>query len=107
VVYANQMRLRGLSVAKPTDPLRKFTEVYPAELFAFAHTEVPGAAGGVFFAGNGFRAIGAIAALEEELDRPVLTGNQVAFWCALRHAGVRKPVNRYGRVFRTLNSEGG
>jgi maleate cis-trans isomerase len=41
VVYANQMRLRGLSVAKPADPLRKFTELYSAELYAFARTQVP------------------------------------------------------------------
>jgi maleate isomerase len=106
VVYANQMRLRGLSVAKPTDPLRKFTELYPAELYAFARTEVPATAEAVLFSGNGFRAIGAIAALEQDLGRPVLTANQVAFWYALRQAGVREPVNGYGRVFRILNSEG-
>jgi maleate isomerase len=106
VVYANQMRLRGFSVAKPTDPLRKFTEIYPAELYAFARTEVPATAEAVFFGGNGFRAIGMIAALEEELGRPVLTGNQVVFWNALRQAGVRAPVNGYGRVFGTLHSEG-
>jgi maleate isomerase len=106
VVYANQMHLRGLEVAKPTDPLRKFTELYPAELYAFARTEVPATAEAVFFGGNGFRAIGMIAALEEELGRPVLTGNQVAFWYALRQAGVRAPVNGYGQVFKTLNSEG-
>jgi maleate isomerase len=74
VVYANQMHLRGLAVAKPTDPLRTFTELYPAELYAFARSEVPAAAEAVFFAGNGFRAIGMIAALEEDLGRPVLTG---------------------------------
>ena len=68
VVYANQMRLRGFSVAKPTDPLRKFTEVYPAELYAFARTEVPTTAEAIFFGGNGFRAIGMIAALEQELE---------------------------------------
>jgi maleate cis-trans isomerase len=33
----------------------------------------------VFFGGNGFRAIGMIAALEQALGRPVLTGNQVVF----------------------------
>jgi maleate isomerase len=106
VVYANQMRLRGFSVAKPSDPLRKFTEVYPAELYSFARTEVPATAEAVFFGGNGFRAIGMIAALEQELGRPVLTGNQVAFWNALRHTGVRAPVNGYGRVFTTLSSDG-
>src|SRR5262252_6643714 len=62
VVYANQMRLRGLDVARPTDPLRKFTELYPAELYAFARTKVPATAEAVFFGGNGFRAIGMIAA---------------------------------------------
>jgi hypothetical protein len=54
----------GLFVAKPTDPVRKFTEVYPADLYAWARTEVPDKAEGVFFAGNGFRTIGASAALE-------------------------------------------
>ena len=95
------MRLRGLPIAQPTDPLRKFTELYPAELYAFARTQVPIEAEAVFFGGNGFRAIGVIAALEEDLGVPVLTGNQVAFWYALRQAGVRGPVNGYDRVFRS------
>jgi maleate isomerase len=104
VVYANQMRLRGLSVAKPTDPLRKFIEVYPAELYGWARAQVPDKAEVVLFSGNGFRAIGVIAALEEDLGRPVLTANQAAFWYALHHAGVHAPVNGYGRLFGMLNS---
>ena len=55
---------------------------------------------GVFIGGNGFRAIGVIAALEEDLGRPVLTANQVAFWYALRLAGVGAEVDDYGQVFR-------
>jgi maleate isomerase len=101
VVYANQMRLRGFTIAKPTDPLRKFTEVYPAELYAWARTQVPTSAEAILFNGNGFRAIGAIAALEEDLGRPVLTANQAAFWYALRQAGVHVAVNGYGRLFRS------
>ena len=104
VVYASQMNLRGLPIAKPTDPLRKFTEIYPAELYAFARTQVAATAEAGFSGGNGFRAIGAIAALEEDLGIPVLTGNQVAFWYALRQAGVHVPVNGYGRVFTKLNA---
>jgi maleate isomerase len=100
VVYASQMHLRGLPIAQPTDPLRKFTELYPAELYAFARSQVPATAEAVFFGGNGFRAIGVIAALEEDLGVPVLTGNQVAFWYALRQAGVRASTNGYGRVFQ-------
>jgi maleate isomerase len=40
-----------------------------------------------------------IAALEEDLGRPVLTANQVAFWYALRQSGVHTEVNGYGRLF--------
>jgi maleate isomerase len=60
---------------------------------------MPGNADAVLIGGNGFRAVGAIEALEEDLGRPVLTANQVAFWNALRYAGVRMPVTHYGRLF--------
>jgi maleate isomerase len=100
VVYANQMRLRGLEIATPSSPLRKFTEIYPAELYEWARTQVPPEAEAVLFSGNGFRAIGVIAALEEDLGRPVLTANQVALWYALRQAGLHAPVNGYGRLFQ-------
>src|SRR5262249_58701650 len=46
-------------------------ELYPAELYAFALAEVPSTAEAVFFGGNDFRATGMIAALEEDLGRPV------------------------------------
>jgi maleate isomerase len=48
---------------------------------------VPKNAEADFIGGNGFRAIGAIRALEDGLSRPILTANQVAFWCALRLSG--------------------
>jgi len=54
---------------------------------------------GVFVGGNGFRAVGVIKALEDSLDRPVLTANQVAFWYALCQSGMRAPVANYGRIF--------
>jgi maleate isomerase len=104
VVHANHMRLRGFTIAKPTDPLRKFTEVYPAVLYAWARTQVPAEAEAVLFSGNGFRAIGVIAALEEDLGRPMLTANQVAFWYTLRQACVQAPVNGYGRLFTKLHA---
>jgi maleate isomerase len=44
--------------------------------------------------------IGVIAALKEDLAVPVLTGNQVALWYALRLAGVGAEVDNYGQVFR-------
>jgi maleate isomerase len=64
------------------------SDVHPAELYEWVRNHAPAEMDGVFIAGNGFRAIGVIAALEEDLGPPVLTGNQVAFWYALRLAGV-------------------
>ena len=53
----------------------------------------------VFIGGNGLRAVGIIEALEENLGRPILTANQVAFWQALALSGSREPVVGYGRIF--------
>ncbi|HLZ22863.1 MAG TPA: hypothetical protein VKQ30_12135 [Ktedonobacterales bacterium] len=73
--------------------------VHPGQLYEWARTHVPASAEAVFVGGNGFRAIGAIQALEEDLRRPVLTANQVAFWQALHVAGIRAPVVGYGALF--------
>ena len=72
----------------------------PAERYEWVGKHTPSNAEGVFIAGNGFRTVGVIAVLEEDLGRPVLTGNQVAFWHALRLAGVGAQVDDYGQVFR-------
>jgi maleate isomerase len=76
------------------------SDVKPAELYEWVRKHTPADAECVFIAGNGFRTIGVIAALEEDLGRPVLTGNQVAFWYAIRRAGVGANVDGYGQVFR-------
>jgi maleate isomerase len=74
-------------------------EVHAGELYGWCRANVPSDAEAVFVGGNGFRAIGVIAALEEDLQRPVLTANQVAFWNALHIAGTRAAVNGYGTLF--------
>jgi maleate isomerase len=74
--------------------------VYPAQLYDWVRRSVPDSAKAVFIGGNGFRAVGAIAALEEDLGRPVLSANQAALWQALRVAGVRASAGPYGRLFQ-------
>jgi len=74
-------------------------DIHPGQLYGWARANVPAAAEAVFINGNGFRAVGTIQALEEDLARPVLTANQVSFWNALRYAGVHAPVMHYGRIF--------
>ena len=75
-------------------------DIGPAEIYEWVRRNAPASMEGVFIAGNGFRAIGVIAALEEGLGRSVLTANQAAFWYALRLAGVGAEVDDYGQLFR-------
>jgi maleate isomerase len=73
--------------------------VGPDEMYAWIRKRVPSNVDGLFIAGNGWRTIGVISALEEDLGLPVLTASQAGFWCALRLAGVRAQVEGYGQVF--------
>jgi maleate isomerase len=72
----------------------------PAEIYEWVRSHVPSSAQAVFIGGNAVRAIGVIAALEEDLRRPVLTANQVSLWYALRMAGAQLMVDGYGQLFR-------
>lgn len=96
------------------DPGRKWrdlptSELYPAmmhmeqeiePLFAQIHAACPAVADGVFIAGTGFRCVGIIDALEQDLGRPVLSANQVSLWQCLRRSGVRTPTDGYGELLR-------
>lgn len=73
--------------------------IQPDQLYDWVCSHVPKSAEAIFIGGNGFRAIGVIEALEDSLDRPVLSANQAAFWCALRLTGTRARVTNYGRIF--------
>jgi maleate isomerase len=74
--------------------------IRPEDLHAWALANVPDAAEAVVIGGNGFRAVGAVEAMESDLGRPVLTANQVLLWAALRAAGAEPAaVERYGRIF--------
>jgi maleate isomerase len=73
--------------------------IHPGQLYEWVRSHVPPTAEAVFIGGNGFRAIGAIEALEEDLGIPVVTANQGLFWHLLRLAGARARVAGYGRLF--------
>jgi maleate isomerase len=53
----------------------------------------------IVLGGNGFRAVGTIAAVECDLDRRVLTANQALLWAALRAANAEIRPAGYGRIF--------
>jgi len=75
------------------------SSVEPSQVYDWIRTHVPDSAEAVFIGGGGLRAIAVIRALEEALERPVLSANQVLFWHALRVAGVDDRIVRYGRIF--------
>ena len=74
--------------------------ITPDALHDWIAKSAPDTAEVVAIGGNGFRAVGVIAALEETLGRPVITANQVLLWAALRAAGGdARAVRGYGRIF--------
>ena len=73
----------------PCDLPSDQTKITPADLHAWVTAHTPADAEAVAIGGNGFRAVGAIEAIEKDLDRPVVTANQALFWAALRAAGVK------------------
>jgi maleate isomerase len=76
--------------------------ISPGDLFDWVRKNIPTAAEAVLIGGNGFRAVGVIEALEADLDRPILTANQVLLWAALTAAGANPAtVQGYGRIFST------
>lgn len=80
---------RGMGTAQQIEPLH-------AQIRAAS----PADADGVLIAGTGFRCVGIIDALEQDLGRPVVTANQASLWHCLRRAGVRAEVTGYGRLLR-------
>jgi maleate isomerase len=82
----------------PSDQRR----IVPSELYAWVCEHTPGDAEAVVIGGNGFRAVGVISALEQHLERPVVTANQAMFWAALAAAGADPTaVTGFGRLFQS------
>ena len=77
------------------------TKITLADLHAWVSEHVSSTdADAIVFGGNGFRTVGTIAALEEDLGRSVLTANQVLLWAALRMSDADAgSVSDYGRLF--------
>jgi maleate isomerase len=80
--------------------------VTPRGLHDWIAAHVPSDAEAVFVGGNGFRAVGAIEALEGTLGVPVLTANQALLWQALGAAGISAPVASYGGLFERSAAPG-
>ena len=73
--------------------------IEPGAIIAWISGHVSDDAEAVFIGGNGFRAAGAIASLEERLGRPVLESNQALLWAILGLLQADVEVRGYGRLF--------
>ena len=58
------------------------------------------AADAYFISCANIHSVDVIAELEASLDRPVVTSNQAALWCALRTAGLQDDIPALGRLFK-------
>lgn len=74
-------------------------QIEPAAVFEWMSRHVADEAEAVFIGGNGFRAAGAIEALEVALGRPVLESNQALLWNLLTQAGATFTIRGYGQLF--------
>lgn len=81
-------------------------DIQPEDVYEWTRSNVPDDAQAVFFAGNGFRVVGAIDRLERDLQRPVLSANQVLLVAALDAAGVSAPITGYGRLLSDRHRKG-
>lgn len=67
-------------------------------LYSQIRAACPDDADGVLILGTGFRCVGIVGALEEDLQRPVISANQASLWNCLRLAGIQAQVQGYGRL---------
>jgi maleate isomerase len=98
---ANYFRSQGFEVVHngPADLPSDQQAIQPSQLYDWVREHVPESAQAVFIGGNGLRAVGVIKALEDVLNRPILTANQVAFWQSLVLSGSSAPIVDYGKIF--------
>lgn len=98
---AAYFRRQGLHVVKAASvPLHTNPrQLEPRDVYQWVRRNTPDDAAAVFLAGNGFRTVSLIAAMETELERPVLSANQVLLWAALRAADVQPTVADHGQLF--------
>ncbi|MEM7293421.1 MAG: Asp/Glu racemase [Pseudomonadota bacterium] len=67
--------------------------------YDYAKSVVEKDADTIFISCTGLRTIGAIAALEESLGRPVVSAIQATFWDALRIVGIHESAPGFGSLF--------
>jgi maleate isomerase len=80
----------------PRDPGR----IEPDDVITWISNNITDEPQALFLGGNGFRSVSAIARLELQIGRPVVTSNQALLWSLLQKTRPRIEVTGYGSLFR-------
>jgi len=99
---AEYFAAHGLKVLyhEPAKLRKDYGDIEPKQVFDWVRERVPDTADIAVIGGSGFRAVGAIEALESEISRRVVSANQAAFWYALRKSGLNDTLANYGKLFQ-------
>lgn len=77
---------------------RRFGAVSPQAIYDHALSVDRPEAEAILISCANFGSAQVVDALEDELDKPVITSNTVTFWASLRAAGIDEPIRRFGRL---------
>lgn len=94
------------------DPGRNWRDLDPRELYPEGmgfeqdveslyrqiRSACPREADGVLLVGTGLRCVSILQALEQDLQRPVISANQASLWHCLRQSGVNEKITGYGNL---------
>jgi len=94
--------LQGLNIKTNSD----IDRVAPAYLREFARGLDRPDADALFFCCGALRALDIAQELEEDLGKPVVVSNQAMMWDCLRLAGIRDPIEGFGRLLATTGGAG-
>jgi maleate isomerase len=73
--------------------------IKPEDLHSWVTARVPDDVDAICIGGNGLRAVGAIEAIERDLERPVVTANQALLWSLLASVQHCSRPHGYGQLF--------
>lgn len=75
----------------------------PGRIYRLARSVDRPEAQAIFISCTDFRACEALAAIERDTGKPALASNQIMLWAMLKLAGIRQPLEGYGRLLQDLS----
>lgn len=90
------LNIKGLGIPDPEELAR----VHPEVAYELAREVDKEEADGIFISCTDFRTIEILEVLEHDSGKPVVSSNQATLWMLLKLAGIRKPIEGYGRLLR-------